>query len=153
MWSIGVKSFVLREIQMWTQISGNISQKMSKKGWFFKPYHQFFQNLIWLAFNLMLDWWPLWFIWYHDLRVINCQSIAMIFVFTQYSFWNSFRQGLIHPCPKGRSPSAKTWPKFCFMESLSVSMISILWKFQANSMGDFPALNQNWVQQLLHFLI
>ena len=29
---------------------------------------------------------PLRFIWHHDLRVTHCQSIAMIFVFTQYSF-------------------------------------------------------------------
>ena len=41
--------------------------------------------------------WPLRFIWHHDLRVTHCQSSAMTFVFTQYSFCNSFRQGLITP--------------------------------------------------------
>ena len=39
--------------------------------------------------------WPLWFIWHHDLRVTHCQSSAMTFVFTQYSFCNSFRHGLV----------------------------------------------------------
>ena len=38
--------------------------------------------------------WPLRFIWHHDLRVTHCQSSAMTFVFTQYSFCNSFRHGL-----------------------------------------------------------
>ena len=38
---------------------------------------------------------PLWFIWHHDLRVTHCQSSAMTFVFTQYSFCNSFRHGLL----------------------------------------------------------
>ena len=33
---------------------------------------------------------------------------------------------VVHPCPKGRNPSAETCPKFCFRESLSVSEISIL---------------------------
>ena len=40
--------------------------------------------------------WPLRFIWHHDLRVTHCQSSAMTFVFTQYSFCNSFRQGLLY---------------------------------------------------------
>ena len=31
-----------------------------------------------------------------------------------------------HPCPKGRNPSAKTCPEFCFRESFSGSEISIL---------------------------
>ena len=39
--------------------------------------------------------WPLQFIWHHDLRVTHCQSSAMTFVFTQYSFCSSFRQGLL----------------------------------------------------------
>ena len=39
--------------------------------------------------------WLLRFIWHHDLRVTHCQSSAMTFVFMQYSFCNSFRQGLI----------------------------------------------------------
>ena len=39
--------------------------------------------------------WPLRFIWHHDLRVTHCESSAMTFVFTQYSFCNSFRQGIL----------------------------------------------------------
>ena len=42
--------------------------------------------------------WPLRFIWHHDLRVTHCQSSAMTFIFTQYSFCNSFWHGLIFPC-------------------------------------------------------
>ena len=34
--------------------------------------------------------------------------------------------GAIHPCSKGRKPSAKSCPKFCFKESFRVSEISIL---------------------------
>ena len=37
--------------------------------------------------------WQLRFIWHHDLRVTHCQSSAMTFIFTQYSFCNPFRQG------------------------------------------------------------
>ena len=39
--------------------------------------------------------WPLRFIWHHDLTVTHCQSSTMIFVFTQYSFCNSFRHCLL----------------------------------------------------------
>ena len=33
----------------------NTLKKYGKKGWFFGRYLQFLQNLMWLAFNLMLD--------------------------------------------------------------------------------------------------
>ena len=39
--------------------------------------------------------WPLRFNWHHDMRVTNCQSSAMTFVFMQYSFCYSFWHGLI----------------------------------------------------------
>ena len=39
--------------------------------------------------------WPRRFIWYQDIRVTHCQSSAMSYIFTQYSFCNSFRHGLI----------------------------------------------------------
>ena len=38
---------------------------------------------------------PLRFIWHHDIKVTHCQSSAMTFVFTQCSFYNSIRHGLI----------------------------------------------------------
>ena len=49
---------------------------------------------------------PLRFIWHHALRVTHCQSSAMIFVFTQYSFCYSFRHGLLCLCStKNTSPA------------------------------------------------
>ena len=50
------------------------------------------------AFNLMLDWRAMTFTVHrhHDLRFTLCQSSAMTFVFTQYSFWPSFKHGLIY---------------------------------------------------------
>ena len=39
--------------------------------------------------------WPTRFIWHQDIRVTHCQSSAMSFIFTQYSFCNSFRYGLV----------------------------------------------------------
>ena len=39
--------------------------------------------------------WPSRFIWHQDIRVTNCQSSAMSFIFTQYSFCNSFIHGLL----------------------------------------------------------
>ena len=47
---------------------------------------------------LTRELWPLRFIWHHDLRVIHCQSSAMSFIFTQYSFCNSFIHSLICGC-------------------------------------------------------
>ena len=38
---------------------------------------------------------PRRFIWHQDIRVAHCQYSAMLIVFTQYSFCNSFRHGLI----------------------------------------------------------
>ena len=35
------------------------------------------------------------FIWHQDIRVTHCQSSAMSFIFTQYSFCNSFIHGLL----------------------------------------------------------
>ena len=42
--------------------------------------------------------WPRRFIWHQDIRVTHCQSSAMSFIFTQYSFCNSFRHGLVWAC-------------------------------------------------------
>ena len=39
--------------------------------------------------------WPRRFIWHQDIRVTYCQSSAMSFIFSHYSFCNSFRHGLI----------------------------------------------------------
>ena len=39
--------------------------------------------------------WLSLFIWHQDIKVFHCQYIAMSFIFTQYSFCNSFRQGLL----------------------------------------------------------
>ena len=39
--------------------------------------------------------WPRRFIWHQDIRVTHCQSSAMSFIFTQYSFWTSFRHCLL----------------------------------------------------------
>ena len=41
--------------------------------------------------------WPRRLIWHQDIRVTHCQSRAMSFIFTQYSFCNSFIHGLISP--------------------------------------------------------
>ena len=56
-----------------------------------------FSKMLWgLPSTLFLtgELWPLRFICDHDLRVAHCQSSAMTFVFTQYSFCNSFKQVL-----------------------------------------------------------
>ena len=39
--------------------------------------------------------WPRRFIWHQDIRVTHYHSCAMSFIFTQYSFCNSFRHGLL----------------------------------------------------------
>ena len=39
--------------------------------------------------------WSRRFIWHQDIRVNHCQSSAMSFIFTQYSFCNSFIHGLL----------------------------------------------------------
>ena len=36
------------------------------------------------------------FIWHQDIRVSHFQSSALSFIFTQYSFCNSFRNALLH---------------------------------------------------------
>ena len=38
---------------------------------------------------------PSRFIWHQYIRVTHCQSSAISFLFTQYSFYNSFKHGLI----------------------------------------------------------
>ena len=43
--------------------------------------------------------WMSSFLWHQDIRVTNCQSSAMTFIFTQYYFCNSFRHRLIYFCP------------------------------------------------------
>ena len=48
-----------------------------------------------LTLCLTGELWPLRYIWHHNLRVTHCQSSAMTFIFTQYSFCNSFRHGLL----------------------------------------------------------
>ena len=50
-----------------------------------------FSNILCLTGEL----WPLRFILHHDLRITYCQSSAMTFVSTHYSFCNSFRHGLL----------------------------------------------------------
>ena len=67
-----------------------------------------FQDIIFnfskLSHSLHSTWWLtgelglLQFIWHHSLRVTNCQLSAMIFVFMQYSFCNSFIHCLICLC-------------------------------------------------------
>ena len=39
--------------------------------------------------------WPRRFIWHQDIRVTHCQSSAMSFIFTQHSFCNSLKHGLV----------------------------------------------------------
>ena len=39
--------------------------------------------------------WPRPFIWHQDIRVTHYQSSNMPFIFTQYSFCNSFKHGLV----------------------------------------------------------
>ena len=41
------------------------------------------------------EMWPIWFIWHQDIKVSKCQFSAISFIFTQYSFCNSFRYGLL----------------------------------------------------------
>ena len=96
-WSIGVIPFVLIEIQMWTQVTSKYFTKKFPNKVDFPDVISIFPK-IWcgLPSTLFLtgELWPLRFIWHHDLWVTHCQSSAMTFVFTQYSFRNSFRQGL-----------------------------------------------------------
>ena len=48
--------FVLREIQMWTQVIWiYFNKKMYKKGWFSRCYLKFLQNFMWFA-NVMINW-------------------------------------------------------------------------------------------------
>ena len=72
-----------------------LNKKMSKKVDFPDDIFNFSNILCGLPSTLCLtgELWPLRFIWHHDLRVTHCQSSAMTFVFTQYSFCNSFWHG------------------------------------------------------------
>ena len=74
----------------WTE---NISQKISKYGWFSWCYLKFLQISCVLPSNLCMtgELWPSQFIWHQNFRVHHCQSS---FVFMQHSFCNSFRHCL-----------------------------------------------------------
>ena len=97
-WSIGVLSFLFREIQMSTQV---IWKYFIKKGqnqvYFPGVIFNFFKSLRVLPSTLCMtgELWPSRLIWHQDIRVTHCQSSDMSFIFTQYSFCYSFRQGLI----------------------------------------------------------
>ena len=47
--------------------------------------------------------WPRRFIWHQDIRVTHCQSSAMSFIFTQYSFCNSFRHCFLSKLTFGKN--------------------------------------------------
>ena len=90
--------FIKRNTDMNTGDLKILHKKMSNWGWFSRHYLYFSNILCGLPSTLFLtgELWPLRFIWHHDLRVTHFQSSAMTFVFTQYPFCNSFRQGLIN---------------------------------------------------------
>ena len=54
------------------------------------------------------------------LVVSLCYALLVMFIVV-FKFIGSIDASLLHPCPKGRKPSAKTCPKFCFKESFSVT--------------------------------
>ena len=87
-----------REIQMWTQLIWKYFTKKSPNKVDFPEFIFNFSKILWglpWTYCLTGELWPLQFIWHHDLRVTHCQSSAMIFVFTQYSFCKSFRHCLL----------------------------------------------------------
>ena len=100
-WSIEKISFVLIEIQMLTLGDPKIPHKKSpNKVDFPDVIFNFSKILHSLPSTLCLtgELWLLRFIWHYDLKVTHRPSSAMTFVFTQYSFCNSFRHGLICWC-------------------------------------------------------
>ena len=66
--------------------------------------------------------WPLRFIWHPDLRVTHCQSITMTFVFTQYSFCNSLRHGLLSKVLEVLNKQNKT-KKYCVFKNKYRSLV------------------------------
>ena len=85
----------------------NLKKKITKivKLWHIsRHYLQFLQWFLSFAFNIMHDWWAMnvQLLFHQDFRDTHCQSSAMIFfIVKQYSFWNSFRHGLISIEPGG----------------------------------------------------
>ena len=94
MWSIGSISFVLGCEHRWPQ---NTSQTNVQKKLIFQTLSLISRKIMWFAFNLILDWRTMAVTvdLARDLKVTHCQFSAMTFVFTQYSFCNSFIQGLL----------------------------------------------------------
>ena len=111
-WSIWVLLFLLRAIQMSTHVIWKyFTKKCQNKIDFPDIILNFSKMVCVLPLTLCMtgELWPRRFIWHQDIRVTHCQSSAMSFIFTQYYFCNSFRQGLI-----GRFwPSDKSITKYC----------------------------------------
>ena len=68
---------------------------------------------------------PLRFIGHHDMRVTHCQSSAMIFVFAQCSFCNSFSHGLMFTLASNLIPNLIIYI-FCILKRCS-KLIHIWW--------------------------
>ena len=98
-WSMGVLLFLSREIQMSTQVIWKyFTTKCKNKVDFPDIIFNFLKMVFVLPSTLCMtgELWPRRFIWHQDIRVTHCQSSAMSFIFTQYSFFNSFRHYLIY---------------------------------------------------------
>ena len=88
--------------------SENTSQNFFKIMLIFQSFFLFLQNGMCFAFNFMHELWPRGFIWHQYIRVTHCQSSAMSFIFTQYSFRN-FLKNLAHT--NQNKPSKLYWAK------------------------------------------
>ena len=98
-WSMGVLLSLLREIQMSTQVIWIYFTKKCQNKVNFPDDILNFSKMVFVLPSTLCMAGELWlrrFIWHQDIRVTHCQSSAMSFIFTQYSFCNSFRHGLIY---------------------------------------------------------
>ena len=94
-WSMGVLLFLLREIQMSTQVIWKYFTKKCQNKFDFRDIILNFSKMVCVLPSTLCITGEI--IWHQDIRVTHCQCSAMSFIFTQYSFCNSFRHGLIGP--------------------------------------------------------
>ena len=83
--------FLLREIQMSTQVIWKYFTKQCQNKVDFPDIIFNFSNMECVLPSTLCmtgELWPRRFIWHQDIRVNHCQSTAMSFIFTQYSFCN-----------------------------------------------------------------
>ena len=97
-WSMGVLLFLLREIQMSTQVIWEYFRNKCQNKVNFPDVIFNFSNMVCVLPSTLCmtgELWPRRLICHQDIRVTHCQSSAKSFILTQYSFCNSFRHGII----------------------------------------------------------